>query len=131
MTDKFAQFMRGRYGSDSYNRFLTSLAILLSIANLFLKNRIVTGLTLAILFYAIFRMLSRQIGRRTAENDRFLRNTAGIRRPFRRLKNRLFCDKNYKYFSCENCKAELRVPRNKGKIKVRCPKCKHEMTTKS
>ena len=39
--------------------------------------------------------------------------------------------KNYKYFKCKNCKAQLRVPKGKGKINVTCPKCKTKFSAKS
>lgn len=29
---------------------------------------------------------------------------------------------------CENCGAKMRVPINKGKIKVTCPKCGHQFS---
>lgn len=33
---------------------------------------------------------------------------------------------NFKVIDCPNCNAKLRLPRNKGKIKVKCPKCSHD-----
>lgn len=30
---------------------------------------------------------------------------------------------DYNVISCPNCKSRLRVPKDKGKIKVTCPKC--------
>ena len=35
--------------------------------------------------------------------------------------------KTHLYFKCNNCKANLRVPKGKGKIEVTCPKCKFKM----
>ena len=35
-------------------------------------------------------------------------------------------EKIYAYYNCPKCRAELRVPRGKGKIKIRCPKCGEE-----
>ena len=29
---------------------------------------------------------------------------------------------------CENCQAKLRVPTDKGTVKVTCPKCQHEFS---
>lgn len=31
---------------------------------------------------------------------------------------------DYKVINCNNCNARLRVPKDKGKIVVNCPKCK-------
>ncbi len=33
---------------------------------------------------------------------------------------------NYSVISCPKCDTKLRVPKNKGKIKVTCPKCSNE-----
>lgn len=30
---------------------------------------------------------------------------------------------DYKVINCTNCNSRLRVPKDKGKIKVKCPKC--------
>lgn len=40
-------------------------------------------------------------------------------------------DKDFKYISCPSCGQKLRIPKNKGKIKVRCPKCKDQFDAKS
>jgi len=38
---------------------------------------------------------------------------------------------DYSVIRCEKCSARMRVPKNKGKIRVSCPKCEHQfiMTT--
>ena len=33
---------------------------------------------------------------------------------------------DYKVINCPDCNSRLRVPKDKGKIKVKCPKCNHE-----
>jgi len=37
----------------------------------------------------------------------------------------------YRYFTCPACKARLRVPRGKGKIKLTCNKCGNKFEKKS
>lgn len=37
---------------------------------------------------------------------------------------------DHRVVSCPNCQAKLRVPNDKGKITVRCPKCKTSFETK-
>ncbi|HBQ64708.1 MAG TPA: hypothetical protein DD727_07270 [Clostridiales bacterium] len=34
-------------------------------------------------------------------------------------------------FSCPQCKNKLRLPRNRGRLKVTCPVCKHEFFKKT
>ena len=33
---------------------------------------------------------------------------------------------DHRLAECPNCKTKLRVPTNKGSIRITCPKCKHE-----
>lgn len=35
---------------------------------------------------------------------------------------------DHRLVRCEQCSQKMRVPVNKGKIKVKCPKCTHEFT---
>jgi predicted Zn finger-like uncharacterized protein len=35
---------------------------------------------------------------------------------------------DHRVVACPNCQTKLRVPTNKGKITVRCPKCKENFT---
>ena len=34
--------------------------------------------------------------------------------------------RRYKIFSCPGCKQKIRIPRNHGKVSIRCPKCGHD-----
>ncbi len=124
--------MQGRYLGDRYNQAITGLAMLLIVINLlFFRSRILSFLSLAIVFYACYRSLSKDIDRRSRENARFLKSTQGLRGGFRKYKRRLFGENGYRYFPCESCGKELRVPIKKGKVKVRCPNCKHEMVKRT
>ena len=49
---------------------------------------------------------------------------------FRRLKARL-TDRDHRYFACPQCGQTVRVPRGKGTIKIRCPKCRTQFEKKS
>ena len=72
----FANFMRGRYGMDSMNRFLLVVAFVLIVADWILRWRILDLLTLALLIYIYCRMFSRNIYARQRENQRFLEEAA-------------------------------------------------------
>ena len=39
--------------------------------------------------------------------------------------------KDYKFFSCPSCRAVMRVPRGRGKIRIVCHKCGNTFTGKS
>ncbi len=44
----------------------------------------------------------------------------------RRKAERKESKKTYAYYRCPKCSTELRVPKGRGKIKIRCPKCGEE-----
>ncbi len=126
----FRKFMYGRYGVDHLSAALLVVSLILSaIASLF-SLKIIEFLSIVPLAYSVFRMLSKNITARRHENEKLLKYwlpfTAKVKGYVGRLK-----DKNHKYFKCTNCKSILRVPRGKGKIKLICPKCKHETIKKS
>lgn len=120
----FRQFMYGRYGSDQLNMFVLCAAVVLSLSNtvlalIFRGSYIYTAvlsplfyvLTIVLLVLYFFRSLSRNIAKRQQENRRFSNF-------FTRIK-----DRQHRYFRCPSCKQRVRVPKGKGKINIRCPKC--------
>ena len=74
------------------------------------------------IFVCLFRLLSRNISRRRAENAKFLQLTGPVIR-WLRLQRTIHRDKEHRYFKCPNCGQYLRVPRGKGKITVNCRNC--------
>lgn len=123
--------MRGRYGSDSLNSFLLILAIIFMVISWIKPKGIWSLLIWIILIYALYRTFSRNISQRAAENAKFLNLGGSIRHFFRKWKRRIFGEDGYAYFPCDRCKRELRVPKGKGKIKVRCPYCNNKMTKRT
>ena len=122
--------MIGRYGTDHLNVALVLFSLILTLVlSLFNLGPYVYAAYLPMIF-AIFRMLSRNIARRRAENDRFLRIWWPIRT---KLGNKLrqLKDKNHRYFRCPACHSTLRVPKGKGKIQITCPKCGERFSKKS
>lgn len=119
----FRNFMMGRYGTDKLNIALIVISIILSLISRFLRLGIITYLSYIPLFLCIFRMFSRDINKRIQENQKFLKyyNTAEnwTKNKFSMIKGL----KTYKYFTCPNCKQTVRVPRGKGRVNIRCPKC--------
>lgn len=125
--DSIRRFMIGRYGMDDLNRFLYWSFIVLFILELIIPVRpvksVLSWVTLFILIWETFRMFSKNIPKRYAENLKFLDLTAGLRRTMR-INRRKFNDrKDYRYFKCPGCGQEVRVPKGKGHIRITCPKC--------
>lgn len=126
MNDGLTRFLAGRYGTDNLSRFILGVGLALILVNMFAKSMIIEILILAAIAYSWFRLLSRNYSARAAENAWFLEKTNGIRRFFRVWKSRIADSKDYRHFSCPNCRQDLRVPKGKGHIRITCPKCRHQ-----
>ena len=128
--EKFMMFMQGRYGMDSLNGFILVLSFVIWTVNIFVFNRLahyiimVVQLLLVALF--IFRMLSRNVTMRSAENRRFQKVYEPVKNWVQLTYKRIRDRKDYRYLKCPVCKAQLRVKNIKGRHNVRCPKCRSE-----
>ena len=74
MKQKLIQFMYGRNGVDLFSRFLTYLGLVLVLLQLIFRGavgRIFWYLALAVLIYAYFRIFSRNLAKRRAENAKY------------------------------------------------------------
>ena len=130
MKEKLYRFMQGRYGNDRLNRFLmaaTMVCLLLSL----LGWRIFYVLGLAGLIYTYFRMLSRNTYKRSLENNAYLRMTYKIRQFFATQKRDMQQRRIHHIYRCPSCRQKIRVPRGKGRIEIRCPKCGQTFLKKS
>ena len=130
--DSIRRFMYGRYGSDELNVALLSFSVVFSLLNtllsLFLHNSRIFGYVIYPLLHLLVmvsialcmcRALSRNIYKRRQENSRF-----------RILWSRL-TDRHNRYFRCPKCKQTVRVPKHRGKISIRCPKCGEKFIRKT
>lgn len=132
--ERFMMFMQGRYGMDSLNGFILVLSFVIWTVNIFVFNRLVhyiimvVQLLLVALF--IFRMLSRNVTMRSAENRRFQKVYEPVKNWVQLTYKRIRDRKDYRYLKCPVCKAQLRVKNIKGRHNVRCPKCRSEFEKK-
>jgi len=123
--------MRGRYGADELNFFIFILILIMIVANAFFKKPIINGISTILIVYAYYRMLSRDITSRYNENKKFLDIMSPLSSKIFSEKNKFKNRKTYKYIKCPNCNLEMRVPRGKGKIIVKCNKCNEKFNAKS
>ncbi len=122
------RFMYGRSGMDQLNIFLLITAVVLNLISLLLAQlgavsrvlgMVVNLLAYAILFWYLFRFFSRNLEKRILENRRYLT-----------WKSRIL-DRQNRYYRCPNCKQTVRVPKGRGKICIKCPKCSEKFIRKS
>lgn len=123
MKEKFIRFMSGRNGVDQLNRFLLIITLTCYFISLFTKWRILYSISIILLFYAYFRMFSRNLYKRSAENRTYLNKTAKIRYQWHTKVSQLKQLRTHHIYKCPTCKQKIRVPRGKGRIEIRCPKC--------
>jgi uncharacterized paraquat-inducible protein A len=125
----FQRFMSGRYGGDHLSNFLCLVALLLLLVGMFVPGVYLLGI--ALLIWSYFRIFSRNVQKRYAENLKYLQYKNKVTGWFSARKVRFSQRKTYCYFRCPNCHQEIRVPRGRGRISVTCPKCQTKFIKKS
>ena len=119
----FRSFMVGRYGTDRLNMVILSVGLVASLLSVLIKfapvNLVLFLLSYGMMFWAIFRTLSRNTYKRYQENRKFLQLTGRMK------------DREHRYFDCPKCRQMVRVPRGKGKISITCPRCREKFVKKT
>ena len=121
--------MAGRYGSDELSFTLLMIYLGICILGIFVDAAFLQLIGLFIILFSLFRILSRNVEARRAENEafmNFLRRT-GKESEARKARRQ---DKDHRYFRCKNCGTVMRVPKGIGKIEITCPKCGEKITKK-
>ena len=91
----------------------------------------------AVMVYAYFRMFSRNVSKRSLENQWYLKREMKARSCLLKWKKDLPTKKtleqrkNYHIYKCPNCRQKIRVPKGKGRIAITCRKCGNEFIKKS
>ena len=136
---RWANFMRGRRGWDQFCFFLMIASFVIEILGRIMRNSWIYYIGLALFIYAVFRMMSRNIYKREAENQKYLQITNRLRNwnYFRQQKkngtytysqseqnrNGSYGRTVYAYYYCPACKQQVRIPAGKGRVNVTCPRC--------
>jgi len=129
MLYRLHEAMAGRNGFD---RLGIALFIALFIIEFFSGFwPVLRFFALAVAAIALWRIFSKNLAKRRAENYRFTRISSDIAESFTRFRYRRQEAKQYKFFKCPSCKSTLRVPRRKGKISVTCPRCGQKFQKKT
>ena len=131
LKEGFMRFMTGRNGADQLGMASLLAALILNMLDSFLGTGILSLLGMVLYVWTFFRLFSRNLVKRQEENRRFMewyeKAKKWVLRYWTRLKN---C-REYKYFSCPQCKASIRMKRGLGEKEIICPGCKHSFRQKS
>ena len=118
------RFFYGRYGTDALYRFCFFVWLALTVANLFVRSYVIYVFELLLISWMLYRSLSKNIAKRSAENQKYLAITGRIKGFFRLQKNKWKDRKTHAYRKCPTCHATLRFPKVKGEHDATCPRCK-------
>lgn len=128
--EKFYRFMVGRYGSDQFSRFILIVALVLVVLSMF-GIPFVNTLGLLCMIYAYFRIFSKNIYKRRAENATYLKYEYKVKQKVATFKRDMTQRKTHHIYRCPSCKQKIRIPRGRGKIEISCPKCRHTFIKRS
>lgn len=129
--NKVRDWMQGRRGADELSWFIVAVALVLEIVGQIAQVGWLAWVALACAVVACWRMLSKDVTARSAENAGFLRSTAPVRKFFKNPKAATQEAKTHKVVKCPKCGQKVRIPRGKGKLRVTCPKCGEKFEVKS
>lgn len=124
---KLYNFMYGRYGIDQLGQTLMWLSFIVLLPSIFITSNvryIFNLLFWLIIFYEYFRMFSKNIYKRQAENNWYVNKVNYLKTRFKQRKT-------YRFYNCPKCKTHLRVPRGAGNITITCKKCGHQFDRKA
>ena len=80
-------------------------------------------LSMGLLIWCYSRIFSKNVTRRRAENDSYLRKQASVTDWFRLRRDCFRQRKEYAFFRCPGCGRTVRVPKGKGKVRITCRQC--------
>ncbi len=131
---KLATWAQGRYGQDKLCKHLVWSSVAMWLISVFLAYSVwqILPLTMGWLafVFSTFRMFSRNIYARQKELAFYEKHTEKPRRFFKLQKNKWRDRKTHRYYRC-SCGTVLRVPRGKGEIVIKCPKCHAQLSKKT
>ncbi len=120
---KIERFLAGRNGMDVLARDVYILSIVVFVIGIISRSGVVYALAMAGLGYSAFRVYSKNIYARRTENLKYLAFRGKFTKKWELLKKKWKDRKVYRYYTCKSCHQTIRVPKGKGKIEIRCPKC--------
>lgn len=129
--EKLARFMTGRYGMDELGKVTLYGSLIFLLVSLLFHWDLFYLLAIASLVICYGRMLSKNYTKRYGENQKYLNFRYRLICRLKGIRKQGPSDPDHKIFSCPNCRQKVRVPKGKGKIAIRCPKCGTEFVKRT
>ncbi|MBO5934498.1 MAG: hypothetical protein J6Q94_03310 [Clostridia bacterium] len=125
--------MAGRNGIDKLTTGLVVIYGALCFIKIFFRYFligyiVITVLQYAVLAYAVFRVLSKNLQKRYSENFRFEQFLNAWNPYIEHMKLRLKFFKTHRFRTCKGCGEFLRLKKGKHRKQITCPKCGKELT---
>ncbi len=130
LLQKLREFMYGRNGTDQLSFALIIAGFACYVLYVFTRFRLLYLFSLIFYGIALFRTLSKNINARRIENQKFLTFWYKVKNWLVGIKADFEERKIYKHFKCPSCGQKIRIPRGRGKVEVRCPKCSNRFIKK-
>jgi len=118
-------FLATKSSVDEFSLFLIGFAFVASIFLMILRLNGYIIFTWIFILLGYWRIFSKNRIAREKENQVFLKVFYPVKSFFVRWYRKFTIKDDYKYFDCESCSSQLRIPRSAKNVKVTCPKCKH------
>ncbi|MBP1919290.1 BRcat domain-containing protein [Youngiibacter multivorans] len=123
MKERLRRLMQGRYGVDELSKMMVYASFVVMLVGSFAKNPYINLAGFMIIIYSYSRIFSKNQRLRSAQNLKYMQ----VRDRFlRKISNQIQImklSKTYRVYSCPGCKQLVRVPKGKGRVEVKCPKC--------
>ena len=120
LVGKIRSFLYGRNGFDDLAKHSLIAALVLCIICGFIPRGIFqivfSAISWALLIYSYYRILSKDIYKRVAENKKYIGEINIFKARWQQRKT-------HRFYRCPKCKTWLRVPKGRGKITITCVKC--------
>ena len=130
LKSRLIAFMYGRYGIDALYHALLVVWCVLWLCGALTRFALFDLLAWAVLAFMLYRAFSKNIVRRRAENEKFLKFWQPIKAFFTYQWRRLRECRTHVYRKCPQCGAVLRLPHRRGQHTAVCPRCANRFEVK-
>lgn len=129
MKERIIKFMSGRHSIDDIYKDGIILALILLILDIFINSQILRLLQSTLILTLLYRSFSKNVYKRTKENNKYLKIKKKILKPIKEIKSRIK-DEYHIYRKCHHCNTILKlpIPSKRGIKHSKCPTCKKRNT---